>query len=53
MKKKLKDLTKEELDKYCDKHSCSSCPLREISLGNIVCLATITGREEQEVEVDE
>lgn len=35
-KKKLKDFTEEELDKYCDTHNCKECPL---DTNTTLCLA--------------
>lgn len=53
MKKKIKDLTKEDFKNNCKKHSaCYDCPLSiTFDCGkNIICLNDIL---EREVEVDE
>ena len=61
MKKKIKDLTLKEAEKFCKFESCCDCPL--YTFGNGICqfeyLSIIRGRKnrlkdylEKEVEVD-
>ena len=53
MTKKIKEMSNEELDEYCEaqrfNHSCRWCPLRD----NQNCLKNMLKRFNEEVEVDE
>lgn len=58
MKKKIKDLTLEEIKKICNKYSCNECPLNIPHSCHCYGLALVQGfrwtiKEEREVEVDE
>ena len=54
MKKKIKDLTEEEVIKICDNHSCKRCPLFDYESCHCKTnLLELYGEEEIEVEDDE
>ena len=53
MKKKIKDLTKEEFDKICDNNICTSCKLDTNYLWCKIDNLENYGDEEIEVEDDE
>ena len=53
MKKKIKDLTREEKRQFCKKYDCHFCPLHfyvGISLG---CFEHLDYKMEEEVDVEE
>ena len=41
MKKKIKDLNQNELDKICFAHSCSNCPICILDRSNCHCLVPL------------